>query len=236
MRFAQRDSHQIFLEPEGLDTPRSIRTASRRRCRSTCSSRSCGRCRAASTRTSCGPATAIEYDYFDPRGAQVHARNQGHRRACSSPGQINGTTGYEEAAAQGLLAGVNAARFVARRGGLVPAPRRGVSRRAGRRSRSRAASPSRTGCSRRAPNTGCNCARTTPTCGSPSTAAGWDWSTTRAGTRSAASATPIARELRALEVDVRQPATCRRHEARTRSGASASSESMRSLTCCAGPA
>jgi tRNA uridine 5-carboxymethylaminomethyl modification enzyme len=107
-RFADKDSHQIFLEPEGLDTheiypqgistslPFDIQLALVRSIR--------GMEQAHITR----PGYAIEYDYFDPRGlrATLETRAIG---GLFFAGQINGTTGYEEAAAQGLLAGVNAA-------------------------------------------------------------------------------------------------------------------------------
>jgi tRNA uridine 5-carboxymethylaminomethyl modification enzyme len=111
VRFADRDSHQIFVEPEGLDTPevypngistslpfdvqyelvRSIR----------------GFEKAHITR----PGYAIEYDYFDPRDLR-HSLESRHVASLFLAGQINGTTGYEEAAAQGLLAGINAVRRV----------------------------------------------------------------------------------------------------------------------------
>jgi len=107
VRFADKTSHQIFVEPEGLDTPelypngistslpfdvqldvvRSIR----------------GFERAHITR----PGYAIEYDYFDPRDLQ-HSLESRHIDNLFLAGQINGTTGYEEAAAQGILAGINA--------------------------------------------------------------------------------------------------------------------------------
>ncbi|WP_022950176.1 tRNA uridine-5-carboxymethylaminomethyl(34) synthesis enzyme MnmG [Methylohalobius crimeensis] len=109
VRFAERDSHQIFVEPEGLETPevypngvstslpfdaqvafiRSIR----------------GFEKAHITR----PGYAIEYDFFDPRGLKPSLETKAMDNLFFA-GQINGTTGYEEAAAQGLLAGLNAAR------------------------------------------------------------------------------------------------------------------------------
>ena len=108
VRFADKDSHQIFVEPEGLNTPelypngistslpfdvqlelvRSIR----------------GFGQAHITR----PGYAIEYDYFDPRDLR-HTLESRNLENLFLAGQINGTTGYEEAAAQGILAGINAA-------------------------------------------------------------------------------------------------------------------------------
>lgn len=108
-RFADKTGHQIFLEPEGLTThefyPNGISTSlpfdvQLELVRSIRGLESCHLTR---------PGYAIEYDYFDPRG--LHASLETRSIAgLFFAGQINGTTGYEEAAAQGLLAGVNAAR------------------------------------------------------------------------------------------------------------------------------
>ncbi len=116
VRFAERASHQIFVEPEGLDThelypngistslPFDVQLAFVRSIR--------GFERAHLTR----PGYAIEYDFFDPRDLEYSLQT----RALDGlylAGQINGTTGYEEAAAQGLIAGLNAARAAR---GLAP--------------------------------------------------------------------------------------------------------------------
>jgi tRNA uridine 5-carboxymethylaminomethyl modification enzyme len=108
VRFADRTSHQIFIEPEGLDTyeiyPNGISTSLPFdvQCEFVRSIK--GFERAHITR----PGYAIEYDFFDPRDLQASLETKSIGGLFFA-GQINGTTGYEEAAAQGLLAGANAA-------------------------------------------------------------------------------------------------------------------------------
>jgi tRNA uridine 5-carboxymethylaminomethyl modification enzyme len=118
-RFAHKNSHQIFLEPEGLGTheyyPNGISTSLPFDVQIELVRSIPGLSDAHLLR----PGYAIEYDYFDPRALNASLET----RAIAGlffAGQINGTTGYEEAAAQGLLAGINAARQVQEREPWVP--------------------------------------------------------------------------------------------------------------------
>ncbi|MDG4597724.1 MAG: tRNA uridine-5-carboxymethylaminomethyl(34) synthesis enzyme MnmG [Candidatus Contendobacter sp.] len=110
-RFADKNSHQIFLEPEGLEThefyPNGISTSLPFDVQYALVRSIPGLENAHITR----PGYAIEYDFFDPRDLDYSLQTR-PIRGLFFAGQINGTTGYEEAAAQGLLAGLNAGRFV----------------------------------------------------------------------------------------------------------------------------
>ena len=159
-------SHQIFLEPEGLDTheiyPNGISTSLPFDVQ--LDARALDP-RAARTRTSCGPATrsstttSIRAALKPTLETKAIARAL-LRRADQRHDRLRGSRG---AGAAGRAS--TPAASCARRGRLVPAPRRGLPRRAGRRPRHARRDASPTGCSRRAPSTGCSCARTTPTCG-----------------------------------------------------------------------
>jgi tRNA uridine 5-carboxymethylaminomethyl modification enzyme len=119
VRFASKSSHQIFVEPEGLDThvvyPNGISTSLPADVQLDFVRTIAGFERAEMTR----PGYAIEYDYFCPRGLRDSLETK-PLAALFFAGQINGTTGYEEAAAQGMLAGLNAARLVAGRAPWAP--------------------------------------------------------------------------------------------------------------------
>jgi tRNA uridine 5-carboxymethylaminomethyl modification enzyme len=108
VRFADKTAHQIFIEPEGLTTsevyPNGISTSLPFDVQYALVRSIKGFENAHITR----PGYAIEYDFFDPRGLNYSLETK-HLAGLYFAGQINGTTGYEEAAAQGLLAGVNAA-------------------------------------------------------------------------------------------------------------------------------
>jgi tRNA uridine 5-carboxymethylaminomethyl modification enzyme len=107
VRFADKNSHQIFVEPEGLETyevyPNGISTSLPFDVQQEFVRTIAGFENAHLTR----PGYAIEYDFFDPRDLSASLATR-HVEGLFFAGQINGTTGYEEAAAQGLMAGINA--------------------------------------------------------------------------------------------------------------------------------
>lgn len=119
VRFADKDSHQIFVEPEGLDThevyPNGISTSLPFDIQYELVRSIPGFENAHITR----PGYAIEYDFFDPRDLKPSLETM-HLNGLFFAGQINGTTGYEEAGSQGLLAGVNAALLVQERDAWTP--------------------------------------------------------------------------------------------------------------------
>ena len=119
VRFSQKASHQIFVEPEGLTTvelyPNGISTSLPFDVQLRLVHSIKGFERAHITR----PGYAIEYDFFDPRDLRYSLETKAVNGLFFA-GQINGTTGYEEAAAQGLLAGANAALKVAGKAAWCP--------------------------------------------------------------------------------------------------------------------
>ena len=119
MRFADKDSHQIFLEPEGLNTheiyPNGVSTSLPFDVQYEFVRSMKGLENAHITR----PGYAIEYDFFDPRDLKPSLETK-FIAGLFFAGQINGTTGYEEAAAQGLIAGLNAALLVQEKEAWAP--------------------------------------------------------------------------------------------------------------------
>jgi len=119
VRFAGRESHSIFLEPEGLDTheiyPNGISTSLPFEFQVRLVQSIAGLENAHITR----PGYAIEYNYFDPRNLKRSLETK-TVQGLFFAGQINGTTGYEEAATQGLLAGINAALYVRQKDSWCP--------------------------------------------------------------------------------------------------------------------
>lgn len=119
MRFADRNQHQVFLEPEGLTSneiyPNGISTSLPFDVQMQIVRSMQGMENARIVR----PGYAIEYDFFDPRDLKLTLESK-FIHGLFFAGQINGTTGYEEAAAQGMLAGLNAARLAADKEGWAP--------------------------------------------------------------------------------------------------------------------
>ncbi len=119
MRFADKDKHQIFIEPEGLTThelyPNGISTSLPFDVQLSIVRSIKGMENAYITR----PGYAIEYDFFDPRDLKATLETK-FIKGLFFAGQINGTTGYEEAGAQGLLAGLNAALYAQEKEGWSP--------------------------------------------------------------------------------------------------------------------
>lgn len=119
MRFADKDSHQIFLEPEGLTTteiyPNGISTS----LPFDVQIKIVHSMKGLENAVIMQPGYAIEYDYFDPRDLKPSLESK-LITGLFFAGQVNGTTGYEEAAAQGLVAGINAARFVTEQSAWIP--------------------------------------------------------------------------------------------------------------------
>ncbi len=111
VRYPQRDSHQIFVEPEGLTTPLVYPNGISTSLPFDIQEKFIRSIEGFENSVIARPGYAIEYDFYDPRELSISMQSK-KIKGLFLAGQINGTTGYEEAAAQGLLAGINAALYV----------------------------------------------------------------------------------------------------------------------------
>ena len=110
MRFPDRERHQIFLEPEGVDVDEIYVNGFSMSLPPTCRRRIVHALPGLEDAVMLRPGYAVEYDFIQPTELDRYARRRIGCPGLFLAGQINGTSGYEEAAAQGLLAGINAAR------------------------------------------------------------------------------------------------------------------------------
>ncbi|MBO8415034.1 MAG: tRNA uridine-5-carboxymethylaminomethyl(34) synthesis enzyme MnmG [Proteobacteria bacterium] len=120
VRYPSRSSHQIFIEPEGLTSPLIYPNGISTSLPYDIQERFIHSIEGLENAVIARPGYAIEYDFYDPRELSVSMQSK-KIKGLFLAGQVNGTTGYEEAAAQGLLAGINAALFVKGREPWFPA-------------------------------------------------------------------------------------------------------------------